>query len=150
VSAFKPDLQRVLADEGYVANSQLLVRQCLHARQPARCAGLAAALGAGARPAEALTRVGAVVTALPCDLHHLLGAVDVDGDRERVWLFQWTLITGSCLKDWIDVRAATCEAISTKAFAPGESGRERTTGTPASASSRIDSSRGTDPRNGTP
>src|SRR2546422_320785 len=51
-------------------------------------------------------------------------------------------MTGSCRKDWIDVRAATWEAISTKARAPADSGREITTGVPVSASSRIPSSSG--------
>src|SRR5260221_8511024 len=150
MSAFKPDLQRVLADQGYVANTQLVVWQGAKPGQPARCARLAAALGAWARPAQAVCVIGAAVSALPRDVHHLRGAIDVDGDGERVWLFQRTLITGSWRNDWIDVRAAICEAISMKALAPTESGREMTTGTPASASSRIPSSSGTAPRNGTP
>src|ERR1043165_3663092 len=46
-------------------------------------------------------------------------------------------MTGSCRNDWMDVRAATWEAISTKALAPADSGREMTTGVPLSASSRV-------------
>src|SRR5437773_3184137 len=88
--------------------------------------------------------------AFPGDLHHLLRAIDVDRDGKRFRVFQWTLVTASWRNDWIDVRAATCEAISTNAFAPADSGREMTTGTPLSASSRIDSSSGIAPRNGTP
>jgi len=36
-------------------------------------------------------------------------------------------MTGSCRNDWIDVRAATWDAMCSKAFAPTESGREITT-----------------------
>ena len=54
--------------------------------------------------------------------------------------------TGNWRNDWIDVLAATCDAISTNAFAPADSGRETTTGTPLSASSRIVSSSGIAPR----
>ena len=60
-----------------------------------------------------------MVPILPRDVHDLTLAVDVDGERKGVRVFQWlyyrTLMTGSCRKDWIDVRAATCEAISMKA-----------------------------------
>src|SRR5205823_4406906 len=85
VSAFKPDLQRVLADQGYVLNAQLLIGKLADAREPARRAGLAATFGARACPAQLLTRVGALGAALPGDVHHLGGAVDVHGDRKRVW-----------------------------------------------------------------
>ena len=36
MSAFKPDLQRVLADQGYVLNAQLLIGKLADAREPAR------------------------------------------------------------------------------------------------------------------
>ena len=95
MSAFKPDLQRVLAHQGYVLYSKLFVWKGLDPRKPAGGAGLTPTLRARAGPTEALTPVCADVAALPLDLHHLLGAIDVDRDGERVWLFQWTLITGS-------------------------------------------------------
>jgi hypothetical protein len=60
-----------------------------------------------------------VVPILPRDLHDLSLAVNVDGERKCVRVFQWlyyrTLMTGNCRKDWIDVRAATWDAISMKA-----------------------------------
>src|ERR1700680_2170902 len=87
---------------------------------------------------------------LPFDLHDLPASVDVDVDGERFGVFQWTLMTGSWRNDWIDVRAATWDAISPNALAPTDSGREITTGVPASASSRMPSSSGIAPRNGTP
>jgi len=107
VSAVKPDLQRVLADQGYVLNSQLLIGQVAHARQTARCAGLTATLRARTRPSQLLASVRAHVSAFPRDLHHLLRAIDVDRDGKRIRVFQWTLMTGSWRNDWIDVRAAT-------------------------------------------
>src|SRR5436309_8478372 len=87
---------------------------------------------------------------LPDDFHHLARPIDVDADRKRLGVLQWTLMTGSWRNDWIDVRAATWEAISTKALAPADSGLEMTTGVPLSASSRMPSWSGTAPRNGTP
>jgi len=150
VSAFKRDLQRVLADQRYVVDSQLVIGKALDAAQPARRARLAAALGARTCPPQPVGRVAAVMPVLPGDLHHLNGSIHIDVDRERVWVFQRTLITGSWRNDWIDVRADTCEAISTNALAPADSGREMTTGVPLSASSRIPSSSGTAPRKGTP
>ena len=107
VSAVKPDLQRVLADQGYVLNSQLLIGQVAHARQTARCAGLTATLRARTRPSQLLASVRAHVSAFPRDLHHLLRTIDVDRDGKRIRVFQWTLMTGSWRNDWIDVRAAT-------------------------------------------
>lgn len=95
MSAFKPDLQRVLAYKGYVVDSKLLVGKALDLGQPARASGLSAAFRAGACPAQPVGCIRAAMTALPRDFHQLRGAVDVHGDRERVWLFQWTLITGS-------------------------------------------------------
>jgi hypothetical protein len=71
VPAFKRDLQRVLAHESYVLNSQLLRRQAADAIEAARCSRLTLASGAGARPAQLLARVSAVVAALPLDLHDL-------------------------------------------------------------------------------
>jgi hypothetical protein len=57
------------------------------------------------------------VSVLPFDVHQLALAIDVDLEWERVGVLQCgadlyrTLITGSCRNDWIDVRAATCEAM---------------------------------------
>src|SRR6266508_2204583 len=49
VPAFERDLQRVLADEGDVADSQLIVVEALHAREATGHPRLAAALRAAAR-----------------------------------------------------------------------------------------------------
>ena len=97
--AFKRDLQRVLAHQGYVLDSQLVIGEAVDTTEPAGRARLAAALGAGAGPPQHVGGVGAVMSALPLDLHDLPRAVDVDVDWERVGIFQWTLITGSWRKD---------------------------------------------------
>ena len=97
--AFKRDLQRVLAHERYVLDSQLVIGEALDATEPAGRARLSAALSAGAGPPQRVGGVGAVMPALPLDLHDLQRAVDIDVDRERVGVFQWTLMTGSWRKD---------------------------------------------------
>src|SRR5579859_6661780 len=97
--AFKRDLQRVLADERYVLDAELVLRQVLHPREAAGRTRFAATLGAGTRPAQPFGRIRAVMPPLPVDLHDLAGAVDVDVDRERIGVFQWTLITGSWRND---------------------------------------------------
>jgi hypothetical protein len=107
MSAFKRDLQRVLADQGYVLYSQLVVWKAADAAQPAWSSRLTAALRAWTRPPQRVGGIGAVMPAFPLDLHHLARAVDVDVDRKRIRVFQWTLMTGSWRNDWIDVRAAT-------------------------------------------
>ena len=52
----------------------------------------------------------------PNHVHHLAFAVDIDVEWKRVGVLQLasayrTLMTGSCRKDWMEVRAATCEAM---------------------------------------
>ena len=88
MAALERDLERVLADQAHVLNSQLLGGEVLDARETAGSAGFAATLGARARPSELLTRVGAPVLVLPSDLHDLTVAVDVDAEGKRVWVFQ--------------------------------------------------------------
>jgi hypothetical protein len=99
VSAVKPDLQRVLADQGYVLDSQFLIGQAAHARQTAWYACFASTLGARARPSQLIASVPADVSPFPHDLHHLLLAIDVDRDGKRFRVFQWTLMTGSWRND---------------------------------------------------
>lgn len=84
--AFKCDLQGVLADQRNVSDPQLFSAEPSHAREPTRCAGLAAALGAWTRPSELLAGIRAVNSVLPNDFHHLTLAVDVDGGWKRVWV----------------------------------------------------------------
>src|SRR5579884_59243 len=156
VPAGEGDLKGVLADQGHVRERLLLLGQPLHGRQPAGQARLSPALGAGAGPAQLRSGVSGAGTVLPGDLEHVLGSdqVDLGGEGVRVPQGrpppQRTLMTGRRRKDWMEVRAATWEARSRKARAPGESGRETTMGAPASASTRICSSSGTPPRKGTP
>jgi len=69
--AFKRDLQRVLADQGYVLDSELVVGEALDATEPAGRPRLSAAFSAGAGPTQHVGRVGAVMTAIPLDLHDL-------------------------------------------------------------------------------
>ena len=97
--AFKRDLQRVLAHERYVLDPELVIGEALDTTEPAGRSRLAAALGARAGPPQHVGGVGAVMSAFPLDLHDLARAVDVDVDRERIGVFQWTLITGSWRKD---------------------------------------------------
>lgn len=97
--AFKRDLQRVLAYERYVLDPEFVIGKAFDATEPAGRARLSAALSAGAGPPQHVGGVGAVMSALPLDLHDLPRAVDVDVDGERVEVFQWTLITGSWRKD---------------------------------------------------
>jgi hypothetical protein len=103
VPAFERDLKGVLSDESDVLNAQLAGFETLHAREPAGRACLAATLGARACPAETLGRIAAAVPVLPRDDHHLAFAIDIDGQRIGVGIFQGvgyrTLMTGSCLKD---------------------------------------------------
>ena len=89
MAALKCDLQRVLADQAHVLQSKLLRIEALDTGQAARSAGFTAALGAGARPAKLLTRIGAAVSVLPDDVHHVAFAVDVDADWKRVGVLQW-------------------------------------------------------------
>src|SRR5215472_1010892 len=84
VSALERDLQRVLPDERYVLDSQLLVTECLDSRQAPRHSRLAATLGAWAGPSQLLARVSRVSAVLPHDLHDLALAVHVDVCRKRI------------------------------------------------------------------
>src|SRR6266700_5230634 len=150
VAAGEADLEGVAADQAYVRDPQLVLRQLGDRVQPARDAGLAPALRARARPAQLAAGVAGPGAVVPGDHQHVLVPDQVDRGRERFVAVQRTLITGSCRKDWIDVRAATCDASAVNAFAAGESGRETTIGAPPSASTRMSSCSGMAPRNGTP
>ncbi len=88
MSALERDLKCVLANQRYVLDTQLFCLKVLHARKTSRDAGLAATLSARACPSELLGRVGAVVPALPRDLHDLSLAVDVDRQRKGIRVFQ--------------------------------------------------------------
>lgn len=88
MTALERDLERVLTDERDVLDVQLIGRKARQPGKTARRAGLASAFSARARPAEALARVGAAVTAFPDDLHDLAVAVDVDRQRKGIGVFQ--------------------------------------------------------------
>ena len=112
MAALERDLEGVLADQAHVLDSQLRGIQGLDPGQAPGRSGLASTLGARARPPELLAAVDAPMAALPLDHHLLALAVDVDVQRKRVGVLQVpsayrTLMTGSCRKDWIEVRAAT-------------------------------------------
>ncbi len=88
MAALERDLQGVLADQAHVLDSKLVLGEVLDPGQAARRPGLTATFGAGARPPELCSRVSAAVAALPCDLHHLAFAIDVDVDWKRVRVLQ--------------------------------------------------------------
>jgi hypothetical protein len=91
VAALKSDLDRVLADQAHVLDTQLVGREALDAGEAACRAAFAATLRAWARPPKLLTRVGALVAALPRDLHDLSLAIDVDVDGKRFGVLQLSL-----------------------------------------------------------
>jgi hypothetical protein len=99
VAAFERDLERVLADQRHILHAQLIGVEVLDASKTSRDAGLTATLRAGTRPAQSLGGITAVMTVLPRDDHGLAFAVDIDGERKGVGVFQGrryrTLITGS-------------------------------------------------------
>src|SRR5438105_7558796 len=148
----EPQLERVAADQGHRLQLQLRLRQLALPLQAADGpVALAAAFGTGAGPAQHPGRVAGAMAVLPGDGQELGLAVEVDRGREGVDQGCYrTLMTGSCRKERIEAWAATRSAISRNALAPAESGRVTTTGAPRSASSRMPSSSGTAPRNGTP
>ena len=88
VSALERDLKGVLTDQRYVLDTQLLCIEILHASEAPRDARLATTLSARARPSQLLGRVRAVVSILPRDVHDLTLAIDVDGERKSVRVFQ--------------------------------------------------------------
>src|SRR5712691_10018897 len=88
MAALERDLQGVLADQGYVLHAQLARIEDLHASKTSRYAGLAATFSTRARPAQTLSGVCAVVPAFPRYFHDLTLAVDVDGERKGVRVFQ--------------------------------------------------------------
>jgi hypothetical protein len=103
MAAFKRDLKRVLANQCDVLHAQLIRVQVLDASKTSRHAGLAATLRARTCPAQSLGGIGAAMTVLPRDDHDLAFAVDIDGERKGVGVFQGrryrTLMTGNCRND---------------------------------------------------
>ena len=91
MAALECDLDRILADQARVLNSQLFGGEVLDARQPAGRTAFAATLSAWARPSKLLTGVGAAVAVLPGDLHDLSVAVDIDIDRKGIGVLQLSL-----------------------------------------------------------
>ena len=88
MAALECDLQGVLADQAHVLDPQLLRGEVLDAGQATWRSRFTPALGAWARPPQLLSRKGAVVAALPRDLHHLALALDVDVEWKRVGVLQ--------------------------------------------------------------
>ncbi len=86
--ALERDLEGVLTDKRNVLDAQLIGREARDAGETPCGAGLASTFGAWAGPTQALARVGAAVAAFPDDLHDLAVAVDVDRQREGIWVFQ--------------------------------------------------------------
>jgi hypothetical protein len=103
VSVFERDLERVLTDESYVLDPQLIRFEILEAGQTSGHSSLAATLSTRACPPKPLARVGAAMPTLPRDDHDLAFAIDVDCEGKRVGIFQGrayrTLMTGSCRND---------------------------------------------------
>src|SRR5258708_39676421 len=90
MATLKGDLERVLPDQAHVLEPQLLGGKAIDPRQAAWRARFAAAFGARASPAELLTGVGAAVAVLPDHVHQLAFAIDIDADRKRVGVLQWS------------------------------------------------------------
>ena len=88
MAALERDLDRILADQARVLDSQLVGGSVLEARKAAGRTAFAATLRARAGPAKLLSGVGAAVAALPGDVHDLPLAVDVDVQRKRVGVLQ--------------------------------------------------------------
>jgi hypothetical protein len=95
VAALKCDLDRVLADQAHVLDAQLVGRQAFDAGQAAGRTTFAAALRTRTGPPKLFTGVGALVAALPRDLHDLSIAVDVDVDGKRLGVLQLFLFRAS-------------------------------------------------------
>jgi hypothetical protein len=94
MAALKCNLDRVLADQAHVLYAQLVGRKAFDAGKAAGRTAFAPTLRARAGPPKLLTRIGALVAALPCDLHHLSIAVDVDVDGKRFGVLQVLLFRG--------------------------------------------------------
>jgi hypothetical protein len=88
MAGLERDLDRVLADQAHVLDSQLIVGEVLDPSEPASRTAFAATLRARARPSQLFAGIGAVVPILPGDLHDLTFAVDVDVEGERIGVFQ--------------------------------------------------------------
>src|SRR5215470_1653297 len=150
VATGKADLERVLPDQAYIRDLQLVLPQLDDPVQPPGYPRLATALRAGTGPPQLPARIACPDTILPDDLENVVGSNQVYCGGKRVRISQRMLITGSRRNDWIDVLAAIWDATSANALAAGESGRETTIGAPLSDSTRMSSARGSAPRNGTP
>jgi hypothetical protein len=103
MAAFERNLECVLAHERHILHAQLIGIELLDSSKPSRRAGFATTFGARASPAQSLAGIAAAMAVLPRDDHDLAFAVDIDGERKGVGVFQGrlyrTLMTGSCRKD---------------------------------------------------
>jgi|GEM_PF-6140068 len=103
MAAFERNLKRVLADQRHVLDAQLIGVEVLDSSKASRHAGFATTFRARARPAQSLGGIAAAMAVLPPDDHDLEFAVDIDGERKGIGVFQGrlyrTLMTGSCRKD---------------------------------------------------
>ena len=88
MSAFECDLERVLADQGHVFDTQLIGVKTLQPVEPSGGTSFAPALCARTRPSQLFARVAGLSTAFPCDFHHLAFAVNVNVGRKRIRVLQ--------------------------------------------------------------
>src|SRR5450759_1283823 len=88
MAAFEGDLERVLPDECYVFDAQLLGAQRLDPGETAGCPHLTATLSARTRPSKLLGGVSDAVAVFPRDLHRLACSIDIDVDRKRIGILQ--------------------------------------------------------------